>query len=93
MEILIASLVLAAIGFVLGLLIYIVSKKFYVEEDTRVVDVLNMLPGYNCGACGNAGCSGMAEKIVEGSQKANQCKPIKPDMIEAINKYIEEHKN
>ncbi len=91
--ILIAGLVLGAIGVVLGLGLAIASKYLAVEVDSRVEDITKMLPGYNCGACGNPGCSGMAEQIVAGSvERLSVCKPGKPDQhFEPILKYLEEH--
>ena len=50
-----------------------------------------MLPGYNCGGCGNPGCSGMAEKLVSGEADVSLCKPSKADVKEAIKKYLAEH--
>ena len=67
------------------------SKKFYVEPDTRVDDVLAMLPGYNCGGCGNPGCAAMADKLVNGEATPEGCKPCKPEAREQIKKYLAEH--
>lgn len=90
MHILIAVLVLASLGVVLGLLIAVVSKVFHVEEDTRVEKILPLLPGANCGGCGFPGCSGMADAIVNGGASPRQCKPIKQDKIDQINVILEE---
>ena len=67
------------IGALLGAVLGFASKAFYVKEDTRVKDILALLPGYNCGGCGNPGCSGMAEKIVSGESDVSMCKPSKPE--------------
>ena len=55
-----AVLVLGAIALVAALVLFGVSKKFAVEEDPRLGQVGELLPGANCGGCGFAGCSGMA---------------------------------
>ena len=91
MKLVSALLLMLILGGLIGLALGIASKKLYVESDTRVDDVLAMLPGYNCGGCGNPGCSGMAEKLVEGSGTIDQCKPCKADMKEAISKYLQEN--
>ena len=91
MQIFSAIVLMLVLGGLIGLALGIASKKLYVESDTRVDDVLAMLPGYNCGGCGNPGCSGMAEKIVDGTGTVNQCKPCKADMKEAILKYVAEN--
>ena len=91
MEIIKSLIMMLVIGAALGAVLGFASKKFYVKEDTRVKDVLAMLPGYNCGGCGNPGCSGMAEKLVSGEADISSCKPSKPEVKEQIKKYLAEH--
>ena len=54
--ILIAVIVLGAIGLVAALVLFAASKKFAVYEDPRIAQVSELLPGANCGGCGFAGC-------------------------------------
>ena len=61
-------LILGSLGLIFGVILAVASKVFYVKTDTRVEDVKKMLPNYNCGACGFAGCSGFAEAIVKGEE-------------------------
>lgn len=63
--ILIAVIALAVLGFVLALLLFVVSKRFAVKEDPRIGQVLEALPGANCGGCGFPGCGGMAAACVK----------------------------
>ena len=65
--IMIAVLVLGAIALIAALVLFGVSKKFAVEEDPRLGQVGELLPGANCGGCGFAGCSGMAAALVKGA--------------------------
>ena len=65
--IMIAVLVLGAIALIAALVLFGVSKKFAVEEDPRLGQVGEILPGANCGGCGFAGCSGMAAALVKGA--------------------------
>jgi len=44
-----------------GILLLIASRKFAVKENPLVEDLVEILPGTNCGACGFAGCRGLAE--------------------------------
>ncbi|MDE6494140.1 MAG: RnfABCDGE type electron transport complex subunit B [Bacteroidales bacterium] len=60
-----AIVLLAALGLVLALILYLVAQKFKVEEDPRIDQVADALPGANCGACGKAGCRDMAVQIVK----------------------------
>ena len=65
--ILIAAIVLGAIGLIAALVLYVCSKKFAVYEDPRTGMVNELLPGANCGGCGFPGCGGMADALVKGA--------------------------
>lgn len=58
-------MVVSGLAALLALLLFLVAKKFRVEEDPRIDDVEKMLPGANCGGCGFAGCRGMSEALVK----------------------------
>lgn len=75
MEILLAFLVVAAVGLVAGILLALISHFFGVEEDERVKAVRACLPGANCGACGYKGCDDYASALAEGKAAANLCIP------------------
>lgn len=66
--ILLATIVLGGAGFVLSVVLYAVSRKFAVEEDVRIKEVCEMLPGANCGGCGFPGCEGMSAACVVASE-------------------------
>lgn len=63
--ILISLLVLGVTGLVAAVLLYLVAQKFKVEEDPRIDEVQEVLPGANCGGCGFAGCRALAEACVK----------------------------
>ena len=71
--IIIATLVLAVIGVLIGIALVQTGKKFYVEVDEKEAQVREVLPGNNCGACGYAGCDAMAAAIAKGEAPANGC--------------------
>jgi electron transport complex protein RnfB len=87
-DILISVGVLGSLGIIFGVLIAIFAKLFFVEEDTRVEEVTNMLPGYNCGACGHPGCNGLANAIINDGASVDSCRPIKPDQANLIREYL-----
>lgn len=58
-------LLLGAIGLLGALLLYWGASKFHVEENPLRGEVLEALPGANCGGCGFAGCGGFADKLVK----------------------------
>ena len=71
--IIITTLVIAAIGMVVGVGLVFTSDKFKVEVDERESAVRECLPGNNCGACGYAGCDAMAAAIAKGEAPVNAC--------------------
>ena len=91
MKILIPALVMLILGFILGLVVSLFSTKFKVEEDNRLTEINNLLPGANCGACGSAGCHDFAEKIFEFKADENGCKVIKGEAKEKLHDYIKEN--
>lgn len=52
--------IVGIIGLIAASLLYIVAKKFKVEEDPRIAEVEAILPGANCGGCGLSGCAAFA---------------------------------
>ena len=69
--ILIAVIVLGAIGLVAALILFLAAKKFAVHEDERIGLVQEQLPGANCGGCGFPGCSGFAGACVKAADKGS----------------------
>ena len=71
--IIVATVVVAAVGLFIGIFLGIAGKKFAVETDEREIAVREALPGNNCGGCGYAGCSGLAAAIVAGEAEVGGC--------------------
>ncbi len=69
----IPALILGGLGLVLGLILAYSAKAFAVKVDERIKFVRSVLPGANCGACGQAGCEAFAEAAVEGKVKPSGC--------------------
>ncbi|MGD9963878.1 MAG: (Fe-S)-binding protein [Candidatus Izemoplasmatales bacterium] len=88
LDIIIPALVLSVLGFLLGVLINFVAKVFYVEEDPSIEEVVDLLPRYNCGACGHPGCKEMAIALLNNENKPADCKPIKKDQIPVLQEYL-----
>ena len=70
---LLAAVVIGAIGIIIGVLLGIASAKFKVEVDEKEAAVREELPGNNCGGCGYPGCDGLAKAIAEGKAPVNAC--------------------
>src|SRR5574337_313307 len=81
----IALIVLAALGIVFGIALAVVAARFVVKVDPKVEKVREALPGANCGACSFAGCMGYAEAVVANPEVAvNRCAPGKSAVAEKI---------
>nr|WP_296155347.1 RnfABCDGE type electron transport complex subunit B [uncultured Peptoniphilus sp.] len=83
-----AVIILGVMGLLLGALLAFASKVFHVEMDPRVVQVLDALPGANCGACGFPGCEGMANAIVAGDAPVNGCAIGGQETAEAVGEIM-----
>ena len=57
--------VVTVLGLVLAFVLYLVARRFRVEEDPRIDEVEKAMPGANCGGCGFAGCRAFAEAAVK----------------------------
>ena len=72
-SILYAIAILVGMGLLLGVVLAIASKVFYVETDPRLDKLNECLPGANCGGCGYAGCGGYAEAVLNGDAPIGKC--------------------
>ena len=59
------ALVIAAIGLICGVVIYVVFVKLpiRVQGIEKTEELASILPGANCGACGYPGCFGLAQAL------------------------------
>ena len=69
-------IILSIIGLVSATLLYVISRKFHVEEDPRIDEIEAVLPGANCGGCGFAGCRNFAEQCAKATSLDNLLCPV-----------------
>src|SRR5210317_1117425 len=67
---------LSIIGTSAAIILFIVARKFKVEEDPRNDKVEEVLPGANCGGCGYAGCRAFAEACVKAKNLSDLNCPV-----------------
>ncbi len=72
-NILSATIIVSALGLIFGALLGIASKIFKVEKDERYDQIMEVLPGANCGGCGFAGCSQFADSVIKGEAETTGC--------------------
>lgn len=87
-DVLIATLFMAGLGIILSLGLATANRRLHVEEDPRIDDVEEMLPGANCGACGQAGCRAFAEAVVSGKAAPAECTVSDPAGIKAVASFL-----
>ena len=76
MDFVIAVLIIAAIGLLVGILLAFSAKIFAVKKDEREEYIRELLPGANCGACGFSGCDGYAKALAKGeTENVSLCAP------------------
>jgi len=75
-----------------AIILFVVAKKFPVKEDPRIDEVMELLPGANCGGCGYPGCRGLAEALVkaadQGSIEGLLCPPGGINAMTAIAGHL-----
>lgn len=82
--ILLAIIVVTSIGIVGAIVLVAASIFMHVPVDERVEQIIEALPGANCGACGCAGCADYAKTIVEDDNGISKCIPGGASCVEAI---------
>ncbi len=88
MDIVILSSILSigGLGLLFGAGLAFASRKFAVDVDPKIEEIIDTLPGANCGACGYPGCSGYAEAIVKSNAEVaiDLCTPGGPDVTAKV---------
>ncbi len=83
-----ALVFMSGLGIVLATVLAFANKKLHVQEDPRIDEVEEMLPGTNCGACGCPGCRAFAETCVAGDINPAKCTVSSKDMVTFIADYL-----
>jgi RnfABCDGE-type electron transport complex B subunit len=79
-----ALILMGGLGLLASAGLAIASRILRVDQDPRIDEVLDRLPGANCGGCGFAGCAALAEAIVAGKAEANACVAGGDDVAVAV---------
>lgn len=82
----ISVLIVFVIGLLLGLIIAVASHFLAVKKEPRIEEIVEILPGANCGACGYAGCAAYAEAIITEGVSANKCTSLTAEGLVQISK-------
>ena len=88
MGIVIAAAIVGGTGLFIGIFLGLAGHKLAIQTDPREEEVLEALPGNNCGGCGFPGCSGLAAAIVKGEAPVSGCPVGGAPVAEAIAKIM-----
>ncbi len=80
--------IMTGLGLFFGVILAIASRVFKVDEDPRISATEEMLPGTNCGACGEPGCLPFAQKLVIGEIQPGKCTVASADDIDNIADFL-----
>ena len=83
-----SAAILGGVGLTFGALIALANKKMKVYEDPRIDEVEDLLPGSNCGACGQAGCRAFAEAVINGQEVPASCTVMGEAEREDVADYL-----
>lgn len=75
---------LTILGAVLGLILGVAARVFKVEGNALVEELLDILPGSQCGQCGFPGCAGAAQALASGSAPVTLCPPGGRSVVELL---------
>jgi RnfABCDGE-type electron transport complex B subunit len=87
-DITIAVIILSGLGLIFGLVLSTANRFFRVEEDPGIDIIEKMLPGSNCGACGQPGCRAFAESVLQKKSSPSGCTGCSAEAVERIADYL-----
>ncbi|MDH5785393.1 MAG: RnfABCDGE type electron transport complex subunit B [Chromatiales bacterium] len=79
---------MTGLGLFFGVILAVAYKLLRVEEDSRIARTEELLPGTNCGACGEPGCLPFAQKLVVGEVEPSKCTVASSDDIDEIADFL-----
>jgi RnfABCDGE-type electron transport complex B subunit len=88
-SVLTAPAIMTGIGLFFGTILAVAQRFLKVEEDPRIEATNDLLPGTNCGACGEPGCLAFAEKLVAGKVEAGKCTVSSDEALENIAEFLQ----
>lgn len=82
----------AGLGLASAILLFLTLRRFALEIDPRLARVEAVLPGINCGSCGQPGCSAFAQAAVRASSQGSlgelYCPPGGPAVMDQLAEIL-----
>ena len=86
---LVAGLALAALAVFLSGILLLAGRFLHVAEDQRLEKLVSLLPGTNCGACGQPGCRAFAQVLLAGQAAPAGCSVSSVQARERIAAFLD----
>ena len=87
-EVATAIAVMTGLGLFFSGLLAVAYRFLRVEEDPRLEVVEEMLPGNNCGACGQPGCAAFAGKLLAAEVTPGKCTVADEGTLEELASFL-----
>ncbi|MCP5103055.1 MAG: RnfABCDGE type electron transport complex subunit B [bacterium] len=92
MAIVYSIIALGVVAATAAMILFFVAKTFKVDEDPRIDEVTELLPGANCGGCGFPGCRGFSEELVKAADNGDLsglvCPPGGNQTMAAVGEFL-----
>jgi len=89
MSVIITAIIsVTVIGLICAVILNVASQLMYVKVDERVTQLIDIMPGANCGACGYPGCEGFAVALAAGEAQPNLCTPGGIELLKKISEIL-----
>ena len=79
----IGVLIFTLLAFVFAIIISVVGAKEPKEDAIK-----ELLPGYNCGACGYKGCEHLASEIAKDPMLYKKCRVLRGEALAKMEEYL-----
>jgi RnfABCDGE-type electron transport complex B subunit len=87
-EVATAIAVMTGLGLFFAGVLALAYRFLRVEEDPRLEVVEDLLPGNNCGACGQPGCAAFAERVLAAEATPGKCTVADAGTLEEIASFL-----
>ena len=82
-----AIILMGIIAFLVGMSLSWFNEIFKVKRDKKFDEIVELLGGANCGACGYPGCDAFAEAVLKG-ENPSKCTVAPPENIKKIGELV-----
>ena len=83
-----APAIMTSLGLLFGVILAVAYHYLKVDEDPKTAETEELLPGTNCGACGEPGCLPFAIKLVAGEVNPSGCTVASEDDIDGLSEFL-----